>query len=119
MATMTYANSRHAPVRTARRLHATGGRLLIAAEAGDDRRRGEAGHVDESNGLTDDQWRKLAKGLHDLADNLEPMGMRVVFHNHVGTYVETQAETMRVPLSAMAALEVGSAASRDRACYVV
>ena len=68
----------------ARRLHATGGRLLIAAEAGDDRRRGEAGHVDEANGLTDEQWRNLARGLHDLADNLAPLGMRVVFHNHVG-----------------------------------
>lgn len=80
----------------ARRLHATGGTLLIAAEAGDDRRRGEAGHVDEANGLTDQQWRNLARGLHDLADRLEPMGMRVVFHNHVGTYVETQAETARL-----------------------
>ena len=80
----------------ARRLHATGGRLLIAAEAGDDRRRGEAGHVDESRGLTDEQWRNLAEGLHDLADTLVPMGMRVVFHNHVGTYVETPAETARL-----------------------
>lgn len=80
----------------ARRLHATGGRLLIAAEAGDDRRRGEAGHVDEANGLTDEQWHNLAQGLHDLADNLEPLGMKVVFHNHVGTYVETQAETARL-----------------------
>ena len=80
----------------ARRLHATGGKLLIAAEAGDDRRRGEAGHVDEANGLTDDQWRNLAKGLHDLADNLAPLGMSVVFHNHVGTYVETPAETARL-----------------------
>ena len=80
----------------ARRLHATGGKLLIAAEAGDDRRRGEAGHVDESRGLDDAQWRNLANGLHDLADNLAPLGMRVAFHNHVGTYVETGAETARL-----------------------
>jgi inosose dehydratase len=80
----------------ARRLHATGGRLLIAAEAGDDRRRAEAGHVVEANGLTDEQWQNLAKGLHDLADNLAPLGMSVVFHNHVGTYVETPAETVRL-----------------------
>jgi inosose dehydratase len=80
----------------ARRLHATGGRLLIAAEAGDDRRREEAGHVDESRGLTDEQWANLARGLHDLADRLVPLDMRVVFHNHVGTYVETPAETARL-----------------------
>ena len=79
-----------------RRLHATGGTYLIAAEAGDDRRRGEAGHVDEANGLTDEQWRNLAKGLHDLADNVAPLGMKVVFHNHVGTYVETPRETARL-----------------------
>jgi inosose dehydratase len=80
----------------ARRLHATGGSLLIAAEGGDDRRRGEAGHVVEANGLTDQQWKNLAKGLHDLADNIEPLGMKVVFHNHVGTYVETPGETARL-----------------------
>ena len=80
----------------AARLHVTGGTLLIAAEAGDDRRRGEAGHVDEARGLTDAQWQNLARGLHDLADRLAPMGMRVVFHNHVGTYVETPAETARL-----------------------
>ncbi len=80
----------------AHRLHATGGRLLIAAEAGDDRRRGEAGHVDEANGLNDDQWRNLARGLHDLADNIAPLGLKVVFHNHVGTYVETANETARL-----------------------
>jgi inosose dehydratase len=78
------------------RVRATGGRLLIAAEAGDDRRRGEAGHVDESRGLTDEQWRNLAAGLHDLADMVAPLGMSVVFHNHVGTYVETPAETARL-----------------------
>ncbi len=80
----------------ARRLKVTGGRLLIAADAGDDRRRGEAGHVDESRGLTDDQWAALAAGLHELADRLTPWGMSVVFHNHVGTYVETPAETARL-----------------------
>ncbi len=78
------------------RLHATGGRYLIAAEAGDERRRGAAGHVDPAGGLTDGQWRNLARGLHDLADNIEPMGMKVVFHNHVGTYVETPEETARL-----------------------
>jgi inosose dehydratase len=78
------------------RVHATGGRLLIAAEAGDDRRRGEAGHVDESRGLTDAQWANLAQGLHDLADRIAPLGMSVAFHNHVGTYVETPAETARL-----------------------
>jgi inosose dehydratase len=80
----------------ARMLGASGATLLIAAEAGDARRWGEAGHVDEANGLTDAQWASLVDGLHDLADAVAPLGMRVVFHNHVGTYVETPAETARL-----------------------
>jgi inosose dehydratase len=80
----------------ARFLAANGGTRLIAAEAGDDRRRGEAGHVDESRGLTDEQWRNLTGGLNDLGRRLVPFGMELVFHNHVGTYVETPAETARL-----------------------
>ncbi len=80
----------------ARFLAANGGSVLIAAEAGDDRRRGEAGHVDESRGLTDEQWRSLGAGLDELARRLGPLGMRLVVHNHVGTYVETPAETARL-----------------------
>jgi inosose dehydratase len=77
-------------------LAVNGGTQVIAAEAGDDRRRGEAGHVDEAHGLTDGQWRNLAQGLEALGRRLQPMGMELVFHNHVGTYVETPAETARL-----------------------
>jgi inosose dehydratase len=80
----------------ARFLAANGGTRLIAAEAGDDRRRGEAGHVDEARGLTDEQWHNLAEGLNELGRRLVPFGMELVFHNHVGTYVETPAETARL-----------------------
>jgi len=84
-----------AALSVARRVKAAGGSILVAAELGDDRRDAEGGHVDESRGLTDEQWTHLAEGLSHLADLLEPMGMRVVLHNHVGTYVETAAETKR------------------------
>jgi inosose dehydratase len=80
----------------ARFLARNGGTRLIAAEAGDDRRRAEAGRVDESRGLDESGWRNLAEGLHELARRVEPYGMELVFHNHVGTYVETAAETARL-----------------------
>jgi inosose dehydratase len=70
-----------------------GAPYLIAADSGDERRRAEAGHVDPSGGLTKEQWKSLATGLNDLARELTPLGISVVFHNHVGTYVETEAET--------------------------
>jgi inosose dehydratase len=52
--------------------------------------------VDESRGLTDEQWRNLGEGLNELARRVAPLGMTVAFHNHVGTYVETPAETARL-----------------------
>jgi inosose dehydratase len=70
-----------------------GAPYLIAADSGDERRRAEAGHVDPSGGLTKEQWKSLATGLNELARELTPLGLSVVFHNHVGTYVETEAET--------------------------
>ncbi|HTD15609.1 MAG TPA: sugar phosphate isomerase/epimerase [Chthoniobacterales bacterium] len=73
-----------------------GAPYLIAADSGDDRRRSEAGHVDPNGALTKEQWNSLATGLNDLARELAPMGIKVVFHNHVGTYVETEPETARL-----------------------
>jgi inosose dehydratase len=77
----------------ARFFQSIGAPYLIAADSGDERRRAEAGHVDPSGGLTKEQWKSLATGLNDLARELTPLGISVVFHNHVGTYVETEAET--------------------------
>ena len=73
-----------------------GAPYLIAADSGDDRRRSEAGHVDPNGALTKDHWDSLATGLNDLARELAPLGIKVVFHNHVGTYVETESETARL-----------------------
>ncbi|MBV9733104.1 MAG: TIM barrel protein [Verrucomicrobia bacterium] len=73
-----------------------GAPYLIAADSGDDRRRSEAGHVDPNGALTKDQWNSLATGLNDLARELAQLGIKVVFHNHVGTYVETEPETARL-----------------------
>jgi inosose dehydratase len=83
-------------VEIGRFFQSAGGGYLIAADSGDDRRRGEAGHVDPSGALTDEQWKSLGRGLNDLAKELAPIGVKVVFHNHVGTYVETEEETTRL-----------------------
>jgi inosose dehydratase len=73
-----------------------GGSYLIAADNGDARRRSEAGHVNPAGGLTSEQWKHLGRGLNELGRLLQAEGVRVVFHNHVGTYVETGAETARL-----------------------
>jgi inosose dehydratase len=73
-----------------------GGNTLIAADSGDPRRVKEAGHVDAFGRLTDSQWDSLGNGLNELAGSLKSAGIQLVFHNHVGTYVETEAETSRL-----------------------
>jgi inosose dehydratase len=77
-------------------LKAIGGEYLIAADSGDVRRREEAGRVDPKGGLSEAEWRSLGEGLNELGDRVKAHGMRLVFHNHVGTYVETEAETSRL-----------------------
>jgi len=73
-----------------------GASYLIAADTGDTRRIEAGGHVDASIGLTDEQWNSLGSGLNELATALKPVGVKLVFHNHVGTYVETEEETCRL-----------------------
>ena len=73
-----------------------GGSYLIAADSGDRKRLSQAGHVDPAGGLTSEQWNNLGQGLNDLAKLLREEGVELAFHNHVGTYVETEAETAKV-----------------------
>ena len=73
-----------------------GASYLIAADSGDARRIEAGGHVDASVGLTDEQWKSLGSGLNELATALKPAGVQLVFHNHVGSYVETEEETSRL-----------------------
>jgi inosose dehydratase len=80
----------------ARFLKAIGGEYLIAADSGDPRRWQEAGHVNPEGGLSKVQWRSLGDGLNELARRVKEDGMQLVFHNHVGTYVETEPETGRL-----------------------
>ena len=73
-----------------------GASYLIAADSGDPRRVQEAGRVNPAGGLTAAQLESLGSGLNELGALLKPAGVRLVFHNHVGTYVETETETCRL-----------------------
>ncbi|AEB11691.1 TIM barrel protein [Marinithermus hydrothermalis] len=80
----------------ARFLRALGARYLVAADSGDAQRQRYAGRVTPELGLSEAQWRSLTEGLHALGERLQALGMRLVFHNHAGTYVETPEETARL-----------------------
>lgn len=83
-------------VAKARFLRELGAEHLIAADSGDAARQAAAGHVEPELGLDDAGWASLCAGLDELGRQLRPLGMRLVFHNHVGTYVETAGETARL-----------------------
>jgi inosose dehydratase len=73
-----------------------GAQLLIAADSGDPFRLAQSGRVDPTSGLNKQEWRNLTSGLDQIGKQLRLEGVKVVFHNHVGTYVETEAETARL-----------------------
>lgn len=70
--------------------------LLVAADAGDAHRRAVAGRVGAGDGLDDAAWSRLGDGLTRLAEACVRIGVRVVFHPHAGTYVETEGEVERL-----------------------
>jgi inosose dehydratase len=73
-----------------------GAQLLIAADSGDPFRLAQSGRVDPTSGLKKHEWHNLTRGLDQIGNQLRLEGVKVVFHNHVGTYVETEAETARL-----------------------
>jgi inosose dehydratase len=78
--------------RLAHLLGAAGCRVLVAADEGSDARRAVAGRVTPPDGLPPDAWPRIGEGLAEIATRCAPLGVRVVFHPHAGTHVETEAE---------------------------
>ncbi len=55
--------------------------------------------------LSDKEWRRLAAGLTEVARHLRRRGVRLAYHHHMGTVIETAEEIDR--LMAMTGPEVG------------
>jgi inosose dehydratase len=73
-----------------------GGQVLIAADSGDQSKLAQSGRVDPASELTSHEWRNLTSGLNKIGKLLTEQGIKLVFHYHVGSYVETEAETARL-----------------------
>jgi inosose dehydratase len=83
-------------VETARFLRALGVDVVILADSGDEARKAVAGRVTEREGLHPAVWENLIAGLDLTARRCLDEGVQVTFHNHVGTYVETEEELSRL-----------------------
>jgi inosose dehydratase len=71
---------------------------LVIADAMTPERIALAGRIpaDGSAGLDHDGWRRLADNLTRVADRASARGVRTVYHNHVGSYVESAEECARL-----------------------
>lgn len=87
-------------VRTAKLLAAVGGARAVIVLGndpyGDPFRTKIAGRVRPADAMDDAQWKIFAEGANRVARAVrDETGLRTVFHHHVGTWVETPAETAR------------------------
>ncbi len=85
-------------VRTAKLLAAVGGDRAVIVLGndpyGDPVRTLYAGRIRPDQGMTGAQWQAFAAAANRLARAvMDETGLRTVFHHHVGTWVETPAET--------------------------
>lgn len=83
---------------TARRLAQLGADRIMVADEGDQRREAVAGRPEETAkaGLSDEEWRTFAAGLHRAADECAAFGLVLCVHPHGGSYVENGAEIERL-----------------------
>ena len=88
-------------VRTAKQLARVGGPEAVVVLGndpyGDPRRTLISGRVTAADGMDDDGWKVLAEGYNHVARRvMDEAGIRTVVHQHIGTWVETEAEARRL-----------------------
>jgi inosose dehydratase len=88
-------------VRTAKLLAAVGGPtdLIVLGNDpyADPVRTGNAGRITPEMGMSAEQWKVFAEGANYVAQRvMDEAGLRTVFHPHIGTWIETPAETRRL-----------------------
>lgn len=96
-----HRQSAHDAVRTGKQLARVGGpdSLIVLGNDpyGDPRRTAIAGRVAPRDGMTADQWRVFSEGANYVARRvMDEAGIRTVFHQHIGTLVETMDEARRL-----------------------
>jgi len=88
-------------VRTARLLAEVGGPdnfiVLGNDPYADPMRTKNSGRITPEMGMDDATWQVFANGANYVAQRvMDESGLRTVFHHHIGTWVETPAETQRL-----------------------
>lgn len=88
-------------VRTGKLLAAVGGPTAFVILGNDPyldpNRTKKAGRISPEDGMNAAQWQDFASGANRVARAVrDETGLRTLFHHHIGTWVETPAETQRL-----------------------
>jgi inosose dehydratase len=77
-------------------LYAAGARVIGAAEQGHSIQGLNKPIFDAKPGYTDEEWDRLTGGLNKLGKKAAAKGMKLTYHHHMGTGVQTVAEIDRL-----------------------
>jgi inosose dehydratase len=78
-------------------LHAVGARVIGASEQGHSiQGRQDLPIFDAKPRFTDEEWKRLCDGLNRLGKRAAEKGMKLTFHHHMGTGVQTAEEIDRL-----------------------
>lgn len=73
-----------------------GAPFVVLADEMSEARMSVSGRVTERDGLSEAQWNSAAALVARTASACRDIGLKAVFHHHVGTYVETPQELERL-----------------------
>ena len=76
-------------------LHAMGAKVIGCSEQGNSIQGTTKAVFDEKPVYTEEEWKKVTEGMNHLAELAEEKGMKVSFHHHMGTGVQTPEEIDR------------------------
>jgi inosose dehydratase len=97
LTTKPYAEVEAAFIKHRDFLHAVGARVIGAAEQGHSiQGRQDLSVFDAKPSFTDAEWKKLCEGLNRLGERAAEKGMKLTYHHHMGTGVQTAAEIDRL-----------------------
>jgi inosose dehydratase len=77
-------------------LYAVGARVIGAAEQGHSIQGLDKPVFDDKPYFTDEEWRRLCDGLNKLGKKAAEKGMKLTYHHHMGTGIQTAAEIDRL-----------------------
>ncbi|MCD4837555.1 myo-inosose-2 dehydratase [Neobacillus sedimentimangrovi] len=78
-------------------LHEMGAKVIVVSEQGNSiQGKMEIPLFEKKPVFTEEEWRLLVDGLHVLGELAAERGMKIVYHHHMGTGVQTTAEIDRL-----------------------